>query len=92
MSEWTADSRRYRQQRQEFLAAFTICWICGHPGADQIDHVIPVGPPHFGPKFDPAFWRPAHGWRGCPGCGRKCNQERGRKLTLPKSSPRSRRW
>jgi 5-methylcytosine-specific restriction endonuclease McrA len=89
MSRWSADSRWYRRAKADFLLANTTCWICGHPGSDQIDHILAASQyPHL--RYDPANWRPAHGWRGCMACGRRCNQERGTKP--PKRSPRSRRW
>jgi hypothetical protein len=50
-----------------------ICWLCGHPGADTVDHVRPLAE---GGTNDPANLRAAHGPRrpeyGCPGnYGRK---------------------
>lgn len=60
-----------------------LCW-CGHGGARQVDHVIPVAErPDL--AFDMSNCRPAHGAPGnpCPqcsaACGRKihCNQLRG---------------
>jgi hypothetical protein len=91
MSRWSADSRAYRRQRLAFLLANPVCWLCGHPAADQIDHAIPVGPPHHGSRFDPGNWRPAHGVAGCPSCGQRCNQVRGARLDRP-APIRSRRW
>jgi 5-methylcytosine-specific restriction endonuclease McrA len=90
MSRFTADSRWYRKAKAEFLAAYPICWLCGHPGADQIDHVIPVSQAPW-LRFEPSNWRPAHGVRGCQHCGRRCNQQRGTRVAQP-LSPRSRRW
>lgn len=89
MSRWRADSYSYRRMRRAFLATHRVCWLCGHDGADNIDHVIPVSPPHNGAPFDQGNWRPAHGVKGCPTCGRKCNQQRG-----VKAEPviRSRNW
>lgn len=91
MSQWTADSRVYRRQRVAFLLANPVCWLCGHPAADQIDHAIPVGPPHFGARFDQGNWRTAHGSRGCPTCAVRCNQVRGSRVDAV-TSVRSRRW
>lgn len=67
--------------RARVLGAYgTVCWICEHGGARQVDHVEPVTE-----RPDLAFalsnMRPAHGSRNpCPVCseaaGRKvcCNQ------------------
>jgi 5-methylcytosine-specific restriction endonuclease McrA len=103
MSRWSADSRWYRKAKVEYLAAHPTCWICGHGGADQIDHLIPVSKaPDLAMVV--ANWRPAHGVRGCATCPptvsadkrrhgqpRRCNQARGNRPPTP-SSPRSRRW
>ncbi|WP_157520881.1 hypothetical protein [Herbidospora daliensis] len=40
---------------------------------------------------DPLYLKPAHGWQGCPTCGRKCNQEKGTKPGRP-PFPTSRSW
>jgi hypothetical protein len=103
VSRWSADSRWYRKAKAEYLAAHPTCWICGHPGADQIDHVIHASVAPW-LRFDPANWRPAHGVNGCAECPptvsadkrrhgqpRRCNQQRGTKQTVT-MSPRSRRW
>lgn len=34
--------RSYRNKRERILRASNICWICGKPGADSVDHVIPL--------------------------------------------------
>lgn len=50
---------RQRQERnRRLLRQNDICWICGKPGADSIDHVIPLGP-GLGTE-DPSNLRPAH--------------------------------
>lgn len=90
VSRWTHDSRRYRKWLAEVKATGPTCYICGHPGSTEGHHVPPAS---LYPELagDPATWKPAHGVRGCPVCGRRCNQEQGNSLT-PKQSPRSRRW
>ncbi|MET9301772.1 hypothetical protein ABZX66_20860 [Micromonospora aurantiaca] len=77
MSRHSEDGARYRAARQRFLADNPLCWICGHGGADTIDHDPPRAVHRV--KLDLATWRPAHGVRGCPvaTCRRRCNQERG---------------
>lgn len=79
MSRYSEDGRRYRVLRRAYLAANPICWICGHHGANQIDHDPPRV--HYQVKLDQNTWRPAHGNGAmqCPTCGRSCNQERGTK-------------
>jgi 5-methylcytosine-specific restriction endonuclease McrA len=90
MSQWTYDSRRYRTALRHVQATGPICWLCGHAGSDSLDHVIPAS---IAPELasDPGNWRPAHGVRGCPTCGRKCNQQRGTRMTITQSR-RSRAW
>jgi hypothetical protein len=54
------------------------CWICGHGGARQGDHVIPVTErPDL--AWDIRNCRPAHGAPGnkCPTCLQNCNQLKG---------------
>ncbi|MFF7180150.1 HNH endonuclease [Streptomyces sp. NPDC008121] len=66
----------YRKARARFLAEQDVCHICGHAGADVIDHITPVSKaPHLARDQD--NWAPAHGVNGCPTCGRKCNGEKG---------------
>lgn len=50
-------TRAYRTKRERILRASDICWICGQPGADAVDHVIPVA---RGGTDDPTNLRPAH--------------------------------
>ena len=81
----------YRKARLEFLAAFPTCWICGHGQSDNIDHYYQASThPHL--AYQMWNWRPSHGVKGCPTCGRKCNRERGTTPGPPVHSPRSRRW
>lgn len=103
MSRWTADSWWYRQAKRDFLAANTTCWLCGHGGADTIDHIIPASAaPHL--RFEVRNWKPAHGVNGCLQCPpnpsrdrrrrgqpRRCNQARGNRLTMTQTR-RSRDW
>lgn len=81
------------------LAASRVCWICGHDGSTQADHVLAisldVGQRHV---TNQAMMRPAHGNTADARCylcdpakGRACNQERGNGLREPKVE-RSRSW
>lgn len=56
----------WRKTRQAILAHDTTCWICGQPGADTVDHVIPLA--LGGAPLDPTNLRPAH---------HHCNSQRG---------------
>jgi hypothetical protein len=63
------------------------CHICGHDGANQVDHLVPLA-------VDPsqgwvlANLRPAHGVPGnrCPTCRVACNQARQAGSIRPKLS------
>ncbi len=79
----------WKRLRASILASSTICWLCGRPGADTVDHVIPIAD---GGSNDPSNLRPAHGKArpeyGCPG-----NYGRGKaRRPASSSSPRSRAW
>jgi hypothetical protein len=67
----------YRKARAAFLADNDVCHICGHAGADTVDHVRAVAA-GANPR-DRDNWAPAHGVHGCATCGRKCNTEKGDK-------------
>jgi hypothetical protein len=77
---------RWRNFRQDVFAAYgTSCWICGHGGAYEVDHVNRLA--DGGDPYDLETARPAHGSNyPCPVCistttgrARCCNQERNRK-------------
>jgi 5-methylcytosine-specific restriction endonuclease McrA len=91
MSRWTYDSRQYRKALRHVQATGPTCWLCSHPGSDSLDHRLPASLfPEL--RADPANWVPAHGVKGCPVCGVKCQQVRGNRMSMPTPSPRSRRW
>ena len=53
-----AISGRKRQERNaKILAASDVCHLCGHPGADAVDHVIPLA---RGGSDAPSNLAPAH--------------------------------
>lgn len=58
------------------------CHLCGHEGADSIDHLTPLSVWPDQP-LDPLLSRPAHGIKGCPVCKVKCNQARGTAIMKP---------
>ena len=51
------NTRQIRERNRRILAASNICHICGEPGADAIDHVIPLA---RGGTDDPTNLKPAH--------------------------------
>lgn len=93
---------RYRRNRELVLAASDVCALCGHPGAQTADHVIPArlwprgadGLPLPG-MDEPANLQPAHGTLApgilnrCPVCSKLCNQV---KSAGRVRRPVSRRW
>ena len=69
--------RWYRELKKQILAQNDTCILCGHSGADSIDHIVPVS--RGGAERDPSNWAPIHN-SPCPYCGRRCNREKGVKL------------
>lgn len=81
---WSKDPNRRRgqpeAQRKRILAKHsTICHLCGHPGAEQVDHIINVktwlrlnleGSPHRDSNLAPAHDKP------CPTCARRCHVDK----------------
>jgi 5-methylcytosine-specific restriction endonuclease McrA len=65
----------YRKARARFLAESDVCHLCGHVGADVVDHVRPVS--RGADPGDMDNWLPAHGVNLCPTCGRNCNGSKG---------------
>ena len=56
----------YRRLRRQYLRQHVTCHLCGRPGADTVDHVIPL---HLGgSEIDINNWAPAH---------LSCNSRRG---------------
>lgn len=77
------------------LAASTICHLCGHDGAGDVDHVLPLAvlqAEGIDPR-DVQYLRPAHGSLSrCPTCRRCCNQIKGNKLDYTAAPTGSRVW
>lgn len=85
--------RPYRRNRAAVLASSTVCWLCGHDGADTVDHE-PALATLEALGLDPAdqrHMRPAHGVNGCPTCGIRCNQVKGDRPHRPVITT-SRNW
>lgn len=56
-----------------------VCHLCGHDGAGEADHLVPLATNSTQP-LDPRTMRPAHGIKSrCPHCPGQpaCNQVRG---------------
>ncbi len=70
--------RPYRRARALMFAIYgRVCVHCGHDGAGEADHLIPISV-DSGQPIDPHGMRPSHGSNyPCPTCRRRCNQERG---------------
>lgn len=84
------NGHRYREARAALLAYDSVCHLCGHEGADQVDHLLPRSLNPDIDEADTSNLAPAHGVKGCPTCGEKCNQVKGNgALTKP---IRSRSW
>jgi hypothetical protein len=56
----------------------TTCHLCGHEGAGDADHLVPLSVWGNQP-YEPMLSRMAHGVAGCETCGLKCNSSRGNK-------------
>lgn len=69
--------RPYLRARAQMFAHYgTVCHLCGHDGATDADHIVPITVDSEQP-VDPHGMRPAHGVRGCSTCGQRCNQVKG---------------
>ena len=77
-------SGKWRKLRKQVLAANDVCWLCGKPGADTVDHVLPLS---LYPELahDMSNLRPAH---------IACNSSKGAGANAPRVGPmpRSRQW
>ena len=69
---------QHQRTRKRVLKASDICWLCHHPGADQVDDVLPKS---LGGTSTLVNLRPAHGTKPCPTCGLRCNQARGNRTS-----------
>lgn len=64
--------RTWQRIRRQVLATSDICWICGQPGADSVDHKIPLA---RGGTNDRHNLAPAH--------MHPCNRAKGDKQQAP---------
>lgn len=73
--------RPWQRLRAEVLAQSNVCWLCGLPGADTVDHILPlVDHPEL--AHDRANLAPAH---------RSCNSRKGRRTNINLVRP-TRQW
>lgn len=85
--EWTRMASRRRKLAAVVLAKDEhgnppACALCGQPGADSMDHVLPRSKyPEL--MWEPANLQPAHG---------TCNSSKGNRATTRDLGSRSRRW
>lgn len=91
-------TRRWREViRPGVLNGSDVCWWCGHPGANAVDHLTPIS---VAPELaeSPDNLAPIHGREGCPICppraGRRrvCNNEKGNRINAVAPTPGSRAW
>ena len=76
MSRYKRNTYAYKLKRARILAASDICYLCGEPGADSTDHIIPVT--RGGTDHDSNL-RPAH--HDVPNSqGIKCNRAKYNKI------------
>lgn len=79
---------RQARNRRILATKGDVCYICGHPGSDSIDHVKPLAPAKHDPAElarrdnDPDNLEPAH-FKPCPTCGKECNRAKGTKDHAP---------
>lgn len=63
-------SRSFKRMRTRILEESNVCWLCGQPGADTVDHIVPLSvAPDLGEVA--ANMAPAH---------RSCNSRKGARL------------
>lgn len=82
-ADYGRSSRQFKRLRRRVLEESNICWLCGQPGADTVDHIVPRSvAPHLGEEL--ANLAPAH---------RGCNSSRGaRAPESVRPLPASRGW
>lgn len=83
MSQYHARMTGYARQKRNarvFAEKGDTCHICGHPGADAIDHVHPLAK---GGSEDDSNLMPAHHDVECETCGQRCNRAKGARMIAP---------
>lgn len=72
---------RQKRNRRIFNEKGDVCHICGHPGSDAIDHVMPLA--KGGSDDDDRNLMPAHHDVACETCGERCNRAKGARVLAP---------
>ena len=72
-----ADYLHPKKQARILAAHGHVCHLCGHPDAEQVDHLVPWAEWQRTDLsvHDPTNLRPAHG-HPCPTCGRRCHDDK----------------
>ena len=73
-------SKKMAALRDHRLRLDDTCHICGHPGSDVLDHILPKA---RGGTDHPSNLAPAHHNNPCPDCGNKCNRIKGDRPHAP---------
>lgn len=68
-------TRTFRRVRKATLDYSTVCVVCGHDGADSVDHLVAraLDPAQ---AEDPDNLAPCH-HEPCPVCSQRCNRVKG---------------
>lgn len=74
------NTRAQQRENKAILAVSDVCHLCGHPGADAVDHDVPLARGGPDARHNKA---PAHHDVPCPTCGHRCNREKGSRLIAP---------
>jgi 5-methylcytosine-specific restriction endonuclease McrA len=73
--------RPWRRLRAAVLDHSDVCWLCGLPGADTVDHILPLSQ-HPELAHDRSNLAPAHG---------RCTSRKGRRTDINLVRP-TRQW
>jgi hypothetical protein len=73
----SADYLHPKQRQRTLRQHAEVCHICGHGGAEEVDHIVPWAEWHDASRsvHTPSNLAPAHG-QPCPTCGRHCHSDK----------------
>jgi len=72
---WAGRAGAHWARIRRIVLANPVCGICGHWGADSVDHIVPLS--KGGHPTDLANLQPAHSRYPCADCGKRCNLAKG---------------